>query len=135
MTLRLLIGAGLCAMAGLIALPYLGLQPLIVYALGAGYGRSIPVLVALAPSVLLTFVNYLETHMLVALGMVKAQMAVTLALVLVNVGSNLVLIPRFGGVGAALATAATELALFACCVPMVQYGLRKRIRAAEEASA
>lgn len=131
LTLRLLIGAGLCAMAGLIALPYIGLQPLIIHVLGAGYARSIPVLVALAPSVLLTFVNYLETHMLVALGMVKAQMAVTLALVGVNVAANLMLIPRFGGVGAAIATAATELALFACCVPMVQYGLRKRILRAE----
>ena len=133
-TLRILVVAGLCAMVGLVALPHLGLEPAVVYLLGPGYARSMPVLVALAPSVLLTFVNYLETHMLVALGMVWRQMAVTLALVLVNVGVNAVLIPRYGGVGAALATAATELVLFLFAMPMVRHALRQRIARAEAAA-
>ena len=94
---------------------------------GAGYEQSIPMLRVLAPSVILTMVNYLETHMLVALGLVSAQAAFTLVLVCVNVGANWFLIPAYGGVGAAVATALTEVVLLSFCAPLVWRELRQRV--------
>ena len=96
---------------------------------GDGYAASADVLRALAPSVLLTWINYLLTHMLVALGRVRAQAAIACVLVAVNVGLNLVWMPSYGGVGAALATLATEACLLAACIPLLATGLRARLTA------
>ena len=46
-----------------------------------------------------------------------------MTLCLVNVGLNLCWIPEFGAVGAAWATACTELALLAAVMPAVHRGL------------
>lgn len=101
---------------------------------GAGYEPSAGMLRLLAPSVFLTLVNYLETHMLVALGLVGRQAAFTLVLVVVNVGANWLLIPRYGGQGAAVATAITELALLFFCAPMVWKEMRARMQRMPQAS-
>ena len=94
---------------------------------GDQFDGAVPVLRALAPSVVLTFVNFLETHMLVALGLVRAQMAFAAALIAVNVGANLLLMPRWGGVGAAMGTAVTEVVLLCFCAPLVHRTLRQRM--------
>lgn len=116
---------------GVAAACVLGFFPqLIVRTLyGTGYEPSIEMLRVLAPSVILTMVNYLETHMLVALGLVSAQAAFTLVLVCVNVGANWFLIPAYGGVGAAVATALTEVVLLSFCAPLVWRELRTRVLA------
>ncbi len=122
-TLRVLLVAALIGSVAFLTLPAL----MIGILNGPEYAGAVPVLRALAPSVFLTFINYLETHMLVALGLVKAQMAFAMALILVNVLANFALIPQYGGVGAALATALTEVVLLGFCAPMVHRELRKRI--------
>ena len=96
---------------------------------GDQFDDAVPVLQALAPSAVLTFVNFLETHMLVALGLVRAQMAFALALIAVNVGANALLMPKYGGVGAALGTAITEVVLLCFCAPLVHRTLRARVAA------
>ena len=103
---------------------------------GEAFTDSAPILVALAPCVLLTFVNYLQTHMLVALGLVKAQMAISLALIGVNIGLNWWWIPRWHGAGAAWATAATEVCLLLAVSPIVARGMAARLQdGASEAAA
>lgn len=122
-TLIVLVVAGLGGGAVLLAIPH--------FLIGTLYGKEFlpaaAVLQALAPSVVLTFVNYLETHMLVALGLVRAQMAFAIALIAVNVGANLLLIPQWGGVGAALGTLVTEVVLLCFCAPLVHRTLRARL--------
>ena len=49
------------------------------------------------------------------------------AAALVNIGLNFVLIPRFGGLGAAWATIVTEAALMAVLV----FGLTKKLKRSE----
>ncbi len=90
---------------------------------GVEFADSTPILAALAPCILLTYVNYLLTHMLVVLGLVRQQMLICLGLIVLNALLNWLWIPRWGGVGAAYATAVTELALLACCAPLVWRGL------------
>ena len=90
---------------------------------GVEFAASGPVLAALAPCIVLTYINYLLTHMLVVLGRVRAQMFICLALIGLNTALNWLWIPRWGGVGAAYATAITELVLLACCAPLVFGGL------------
>ena len=125
MTLRVLVLGGLAGAAVLLLVPDL----LILVLNGSEYAAAAPILMALAPSVILTFINYLETHMLVAMGLVKAQMAFALALIAVNVVANFALIPLWGGVGSAVATALTEVVLLAFCVPLVRRELAKRVKA------
>ena len=127
-TLRwLVLGGGVvCAIFALLA------EPLVTLLYGAEFTGSAPVLVALAPCVLLTFVNYLETHMLVALGLVKAQMVISLTLIGVNIGLNWLWIPRWQGTGAAWATAATEVCLLLAVAPLVARSLRAREQSATQ---
>jgi len=107
---------------------WLAADPIILLLYGERFADCAPILRALAPCVLLTFVNFLLTHMLVALGLVRQQMVISLGLIGLNIGLNLWWIPLWGGVGAAWATAVTELALLACCVPLVWGGLARAER-------
>ncbi len=124
-TLIVLIVAGLAGGVVLLTLP----RFIISVLYGKEFEASAAVMQALAPSVILTFVNYLETHMLIALGLVKAQMAFAIALIAVNVSANWILIPRYGGVGAAIGTAVTEVVLLLFCFPLVHRALRARLAA------
>lgn len=121
-TRRILAVTGIGGMLVLIAVP----EPLILLLNGKEFLEAVPILRALAPSVLLTFVNYLETHMLVAMGLVRAQMAFALALIAVNVVANFAFIPQWGGVGSAWATALTELVLMLFCMRLVRKELAAR---------
>ncbi|MCO4763603.1 MAG: flippase [Myxococcales bacterium] len=123
--LRWLLLVGGAATVVLVVLPEL----IIGLMYGDRFAPAANVLRALAPSVLLMFINYLETHMLVALGLVRQQMWISLGLIAVNVGLNAWWIPRWGGAGAAIATAVTELCLFAAVMPLVRRDLARRITA------
>ncbi len=125
-TRKVLLLAGLGGALVLLLLPEL----LIGILNGDAYLGAVPVLQALAPSVVLTFINYLETHMLVAMGLVRAQMAFAVALIAVNVTANFAFIPLWGGVGSAWATALTEVVLLWFCVRLVRKELGQRIAAA-----
>lgn len=122
-TLRVLMLAGLGGSLLLLAVPGV----LIRLLNGADFAPAVPILQALAPSVVLTFVNYLETHMLVAMGLVRAQMAFAVALIAVNVTANFAFIPLWGGVGSALATALTEIVLLFFCMRLVRKELSERV--------
>lgn len=127
-TRNILLLAGLSGALVLLVIPH----TLVRILNGKEFLAAGDVLQALAPSVVLTFVNYLETHMLVALGLVKAQMAFAVALIAVNVAANWLLIPDLGGVGAAWATALTEVVLLAFALPLVRRELARRVRAQHE---
>ena len=122
-TLKALLIAGFGGTALLLAVPDL----LIRLLNGREFAPAVPILQALAPSVVLTFVNYLETHMLIALGLVRAQMAFAVVLILINVVANFAFIPLWGGVGSALATLLTELVLLLFCYRLVRKQLALRI--------
>ena len=113
--------------AGTVGTICLWLMPELIVGLlyGERFAASAPMLQALAPCLLLTYVNFLLTHMLVVLGLVRQQMLISIALIGLNVGLNWWLIPQWGGVGAAWATAATETALLLFCAPLVWFGLRR----------
>lgn len=128
-TLAVLGAAGVSACAVMMLVPEL----IVGLLYGEGFAGSARVLFALGPCALLTFINYLQTHMLVALGEVRAQMVISLSLIGVNVAANALLIPRFGGAGAAWATALTELGLLAACTPFVHRGLQRALAEAEAA--
>jgi O-antigen/teichoic acid export membrane protein len=74
---------------------------------------SIPALQILAPSVLLLFVNNAFIYTLTAIDRQVDFTRLALVTLAVNVGLNLVLIPAYGLIGAAIASTLTELALFA----------------------
>ena len=120
-TLRWMLLLSGVIVAGLLLFSSLGLRLLF----GPGYEGSAPILRALAPSLVFIFVNYALTHFLVALHAQKWNAIFALACLALNSGLNLILIPRLAGVGAALATVATEALLFVLCFAMVRRCLRR----------
>jgi len=90
-------------------------MPLVALLYGQEYATSAPVLQLLALACLPMFINYGLTHALIAVDKPRLYAAFTLVALLVNVAANLVLIPATGLAGAALATIATEVVLFAMC--------------------
>jgi O-antigen/teichoic acid export membrane protein len=104
-----LLGAGAGLLLIVVAMPLVGL----LY--GQEYATSAPVLQLLALACLPMFINYGLTHALIAVDKPRLYAAFTLAALFVNVAANLVLIPRLGVAGAAVATVATEVALLLMC--------------------
>jgi O-antigen/teichoic acid export membrane protein len=78
-----------------------------------GFDQSIPALRLLAPSVVLLFVNNAFIYTLTAINRQLDFTRLALFTLVVNVVLNLALIPPFGYLGAAGASTATEVALFA----------------------
>jgi O-antigen/teichoic acid export membrane protein len=78
-----------------------------------GFEQSIPALRLLAPSVALIFVNNAYIYTLTAINRQLDFTRLALATLVVNVVLNLLLIPPFGYLGAAVASTITEAALFA----------------------
>jgi len=68
--------------------------------------------------------NYGLTHFLIARALERYNLAFTVLLVVLNVGANLLLIPRWGGRGAAVTTVITEVALTACCLVTLAWSPR-----------
>jgi O-antigen/teichoic acid export membrane protein len=78
-----------------------------------GFEQSIPALRILAPSVALLFVNNAFIYTLTAINRQLDFTRLALFTLAVNVVLNLVLIPPYGYLGAAVASTITEVALFA----------------------
>jgi O-antigen/teichoic acid export membrane protein len=78
-----------------------------------GFEASIPALQILAPSVVLLFVNNAFIYTLTAINRQLDFTRLALFTLAVNLLLNLVLIPPYGYLGAAAASTATEVALFA----------------------
>lgn len=77
---------------------------------GAGFREGAPALVLLACTAPVLFTTNLFGHALAATGLQRDVLVISSVNALVNIGLNLVLIPRFDAAGAALATLVTELA-------------------------
>src|SRR4029077_20733603 len=81
----------------------------------AGFARAVPSLRVLAAALPILFLNYGLTHFLIARDLERRNLQFAALMLVVNVTSNLLLIPRFAGPGAAWATLITEVALTICC--------------------
>jgi O-antigen/teichoic acid export membrane protein len=95
---------------------YLASGPIIALVYRTGFGRAVPSLRVLAAALPILFLNYGLTHFLIARDLERRNLQFAALMLLVNVSSNLLLIPRFAGPGAAWATLITEVALTTCCV-------------------
>jgi O-antigen/teichoic acid export membrane protein len=105
--------AGLGALAGLAIELFAGPAVNLLY--GSQYQGSVAVLQILALACLPFYLNYGLTHALIAVNRPQLYAGLTLAAMMTNLVSNLVLIPRMGIEGAAWATVAAEIVLFGCC--------------------
>jgi O-antigen/teichoic acid export membrane protein len=99
----------LMTMAWPVYLAMIGLAPSLLVVFGSGYGRAAGVLAILGATMLVaTFVGPVDMVLLMA-GKSSWNLINTAIAVVVNVGLNLALIPRFGLVGAAVAWSASIL--------------------------
>ena len=80
---------------------------------------SVLVLQALAPGLAILYLNSVWTTALMSLKLEKRLPVMAGVALVFNVGSNLVLIPRLGGVGAAVVTSLTELLLMGMALSML----------------
>ncbi len=88
-------------------------RPLLELVFGAGYRAAGGAFGWLAVALAFIFMNYLLSYLLISGGRQKINALVAGLAVIVSVGANLLLIPRFGYLGAAASAAATEAVLFA----------------------
>ena len=107
----LLLILGIPAAVGLYALR----QEVVLFVFGEQFAPTAQAFVWLAPVLAMLFLNYMQLKMLTVLGRQRLCAWSTGLCVLVNIGLNLVLIPRYGYVGAAAATLATEAVLLLLC--------------------
>jgi O-antigen/teichoic acid export membrane protein len=98
----------------------LAAEPIVTLGFGAGFGRTVPALRALALAVPPIFVNCGLLYFFVARDRGTLNMALAAVAALINVGANFVLDRRLGALGAATSTVITEAVLLACCL----YALR-----------
>lgn len=117
--LRPLLAYGLVATLGLLII-----TPLVPVLIGEEYRDSAPLLMALAPLVLLRVVHTVTGDMLTGAGRQHARTLCTATTAGVNVVLNLALIPVLGVVGAVIATYAAHLLLCVLLVTVVRRGLR-----------
>ena len=101
---------------------YLGSGRIVALVYGAGFLRAVPSLRVLALAVPILFLNFGLTHFLIARDLERRNLIFAALMLVVNVGVNLILIPRQAGPGAAWATLITEVALTACCLLALRPG-------------
>lgn len=78
--------------------------PLIVFVIGEQYHAAFQVLLVLLPGIVFSSISRLLANDIASRGRPELNMYSSLLVVIVNVVANIVLIPRFGLMGAALAT-------------------------------
>jgi O-antigen/teichoic acid export membrane protein len=83
-------------------------RPIIVLVAGSAFEDAVTPLRILVAAVVVAFVNTLFANLLIAYDLQGRMLLVSLAAVALNVGLNLVLIPRYSYNGAAAATVVTE---------------------------
>ena len=79
-----------------------------------------PVLMVLIWSICLVFVNFILLNLLTSIGLQKVNAINNAICVLVNIILNLIFIPLWGGLGAAITTLITEFVLFVICYRYVK---------------
>ena len=84
---------------------------------------SVPVLQALAPGLAILYLNSVWTTALMSLKMEKQLPWIAGLALVFNLGGNLLLIPRLGGVGAAVVTSLTELLLMCLALWVLPRGM------------
>lgn len=88
-----------------IALPITFLsRPIIEMLYGSTYAEAVPILCALVWATVFVFVGGARQQYLICEGFMKFSFAATLAAALLNIALNFLLIPRYQGFGAAIAT-------------------------------
>ncbi len=119
------LGWGLLGLGGLVgAIIYAASDQVIRLVFGPAFMNAAPSLRLLCLGVPLLYLNYGLTHFLIARALERYNLAFTVLLVVLNVGANLLLIPRWGGRGAAVTTVITEVALTACCLVTLAWSPR-----------
>jgi O-antigen/teichoic acid export membrane protein len=126
----LLLGLGLAAGA----VVYLARAQLVALVASAAFAAAVPSLRVLALAIPVLYLNYGLTHFLIARDLERRNVLFAGLMLVVNVAANLLLIPRFGGPGAAWATLATELVLTGCCFVALRAGSRAAARGAGAAA-
>jgi len=91
-------------------------RPIVGLLFGADFVAAIPSLSILAAAIPLSFVNAGLLQFLIARGLERRNVVLSGVLLMINVGVNLVAIPRLGGPGAAWATVVTEAAVTLGCL-------------------
>ncbi|HYP21497.1 MAG TPA: polysaccharide biosynthesis C-terminal domain-containing protein, partial [Chloroflexia bacterium] len=119
-TMTVLMGLGVLASIAL----WVGAVPLTGLLYGDKFGAAVPVLQVLALGCIPMYASYGLTHALVAMDRPQLYAAFTGLALVVNVAANLLLIPRVGVQGAALATFLTEVALVVLCSAAVLRHMR-----------
>ncbi|MEM8924379.1 MAG: lipopolysaccharide biosynthesis protein [Actinomycetota bacterium] len=93
------------AVGGAIALAAPGLVAVVG---GPGYGDAVPLVRVLALVLIVAVINVPLLHLVMVAGRSERLVHINLAMVAVNLGLNLALLPRWGAEGAAWATLASE---------------------------
>jgi O-antigen/teichoic acid export membrane protein len=85
---------------------------------GAGFSESVPVLRLLAAAMVCIFFGTFFTNVIIAGNLQKKLMGILLFCAIFNVSLNLILIPRFSYIGAAVTSSLTEglVVLFSCFI-------------------
>ncbi|RLE17514.1 MAG: hypothetical protein DRJ65_22670 [Acidobacteria bacterium] len=109
---RTVIGLGLSGLLAALALAGAG-RWLIPQIYGADWVRTGDILVLLSLAAPAVFLGYCLTQALTARDLQERYLVVALIGLGLNIGLNLILIPRFGGMGAAGATVVTEIVVTA----------------------
>jgi PST family polysaccharide transporter len=104
---------------------------IIAVVFGHGFVRAVPSLRILSLGLPLLYVNFGLTHFLIARDLGSKNLLLAASMLVLNVGLNLVAIPRWGGPGAAWATLLTEAALLVSCLTILgsKPGLRSAVPA------
>jgi O-antigen/teichoic acid export membrane protein len=115
------------ALLGLAAAAFLAfaVAPLMHLLYGEDYAESALLLQLLAPALCFIFPNYVLMHFLVAAGRQKTNAWLAALGVPVCIALNLVLIPTLAARGAATATVATEVVLFAAALLVTEATLAR----------
>jgi O-antigen/teichoic acid export membrane protein len=114
------LGLGLLGLGALVGAVLWATSAMVIrLAFGPTFANAVPALRVLSLAIPLLFANYGLTHFLIARHLERYNLAFTIGLVILNLGSNWLLIPRWGALGAAWATLGTELALSGCCLVML----------------
>ena len=124
---EILVGALLLGLGALIGgVLYFGAGRLVALMFGPGFDRAVPSLQILAAAVPVTFLNTGLIPFLIARGLEWRTVVVSAPLLVMNVGLNLALIPRWGGPGAAFATLVSEVARAILCLAALRLGQAPR---------
>jgi O-antigen/teichoic acid export membrane protein len=94
--------------------------------LGAEYLKSIVIFKILIISLFAVYPGHLVTQTLIALDAQTIYMYVSIVGAFLNIGLNLILIPRYGSVGAAWATVIAEAIVTITCLLGIRYKLKCR---------